>query len=473
MQRRYHLRWTLLACFFTLPVCNSGVLAQPSIPTEDKPIQIQGRLVRSGLITRAPSQIPEDLSGLEMLRDRLGVVAALDSSSISSLNRFARSIESSIDGDEPPPLYLQFSHGTDRNTLGIYPQTETVILQTLDAPRQAWTIRREAFNRLGISIDPSDVSSPDWFEATASAQETTIAPPHVQSDLTLDKRTVRSRIKSNFPALTRVVGDETFHVRLPKGFDPLTPSGVLVCISPSPMGRIHESFALACDQLGLIAIGVDNNGNKREITDRLQNHLDSIETLAMHARIDRDRIYLTGMSGGGRCSGILQLAFPERFAGAVPIVGLDTYHNAPTGKGNQYWPKSLGKPSSRWMKFLQTRRIRSITGTADFNEPEMLIRTELLNRDGIDAQIDVIEGMAHSYPSQKQFRDALLWVDEPRREQIAEALDDARNALQETKGKDTGIPAIRRRLIEIMKTVPYTPESWEAASRLGYPQSDN
>ena len=91
----------------------------------------------------------------------------------------------------------------------------------------------------------------------------------------------------------------------------------------------------------------------------------------------------------------------------------------------------------------------------------------------IDAQIDVIEGMAHSYPSQKQFRDALLWVDEPRREQIAEALDDARNALQETKGKDTGIPAIRRRLIEIMKTVPYTPESWEAASRLGYPQSDN
>lgn len=473
MARRNRSLWTLLALCIAFPILGFSASNQPSIPADDKPIQIEGRSPRSGTLTRSTTPIPEDLASIEMLRDRLGVIAALDARAISSVNRLSRAVDHPTPQDGPPELFLHFGDAESPGVLEVYPDTDTVILQTQGIPKLEWTIRREAFDRLGIPLDAPAESNSDRFLPATNPLEITIPSPHIESDLVLDAQTIRSRLKNGFPSLTRVVGNETFQVRLPKDFNPQTPSGVLVFISPTPSGTIHESFALVCDELGLIAIGVDNNGNERPVTDRLQNHLDSIETLVAHARIDRERIYLTGMSGGGRCSGILQLAFPERFAGAVPIVGLDTYHNAPTGTPNQFWPKAIGKPSGKWMKLLQERRIRSITGSADFNEPEMVLRTELLKRDGVNAEIDVIEGMAHTYPNAKQFRDALVWVDEPRRNQIATQTAEARRVLDETKDQDTNIPAIRRKLIGVMESMPYTPEAWEAAARLGYPQHDD
>ena len=77
------------------------------------------------------------------------------------------------------------------------------------------------------------------------------------------------------------------------------------------------------------------------------------------------------------------------------------------------------------MNLLKNRRIAGITGSADFNEPEMTIRQGLLKRDGIEMRLDVIEGMAHTMPTADQFTSALLWVDEPRRESIEISLEEA------------------------------------------------
>jgi dienelactone hydrolase len=464
MHTRIFITWACLSLLTATPIA----IGQPSIPADNKPIQIDGRSPRAGVITTSTSPIPEDLAGLEMLRDRLGVVAQLDTRAVSSINRLSRELDPADVKAGSPTHYLHFGHGDNSSVLSMTPLGETILIQHTQEPVAAWTIRAEAFERLGISLARSETGAQDWFDPTIDALEMTIPTPHVESDLVLDTRTIRSRIRSNFPSITRVIGNETFHVRLPKRFDPRVPAGVLVWISPTPSGKIHDSFKRACDELGLIAIGVDNNGNKRQITDRLQNHLDSIETLAQHARIDRDRIYLTGMSGGGRCSGILQIAFPDRFAGAVPIVGLDTYHNAPTGKAKQYWPKSFGKPGTKWLSMLKERRIRSITGTADFNEPEMIKRTEMLQKDGINAEIDVIEGMAHTFPNARQFRDALGWVDEPQRTRIESRTQEAREVLDELEDKDVSLPAVRRQLIGIVDAIPFSDEAWEAATRLGY-----
>jgi len=439
--------------------------AQPSISIDDKPMQIEGRVPTTATITRDTEPIPEDVLGVEMLKPMLGVIGTLEPRDLVSINRLARPIEAQI-GSEPI-AYLHFSRGQGSGSLSIRPlDDEDWLLTSQDKPSKKWSLRRDVFDRIGISFEQPEPK--DRFAATGDAMELVLPDPHIESPIVLDTKTIRSRIRISFPRLERELGKETFRVRLPRAYNPSTPVGVLVWISPSPDGRIPSIFEPICDELGLIAIGVDNNGNKRPITDRLQNHLDSIETLAQHANIDRERVYLTGMSGGGRCSGILQLCFPELFAGAVPIVGLDTYHNAPTGTPGQYWPKRLGKPNGPNMKLLKERRIRSITGSADFNEPEMTLRTQLLNDDGLNAQIDVIEGMAHAMPSDAQFGTALRWVDEPRRDAIVQAQIDAQKVLDETKDQDASIPAVRRRLIEVMQLRPYSDQAWQAASRLGY-----
>ncbi|MEZ6165566.1 MAG: prolyl oligopeptidase family serine peptidase [Phycisphaerales bacterium] len=461
LRTRLGLLLTLILAFHT-PLAG----AQSSIPLEDKPLQIEGRLPTAAYITRTQNPVPEDLSEVEMLRDRLGLIDIIEPKGFTSINRLAR--PSDEEPSENPALFLQIARNDSTICLGLDVLEDTVLLSTLDEPRSVWSIRRAAFERLGITVTPSEMNrQSDGFAPTNAAMEMVLPTPHTESSVVFDPQMIRSRFKMQYPRLTRVLGQETFRVRLPMKYDPGTPAGVLVWISPTPDGRIPDIFGPVCDQLGLIAIGVDNNGNQREITDRLQNHLDSIETLAQHASIDRQRIYLTGMSGGGRCSGILLLAFPDLFAGAVPIVGLDTYHNAPTGDPGKYWPKRLSRPAGPLRKQLEQRRIRSITGTADFNEPEMVLRTQLLQDDGVNAQIDVIEGMAHTMPNAEQFTKALAWVDDPRSRAIEDATNQAQLIMTETNTQDATIPAVRRRLIEVMRLVPDSDLAWEAAKRLG------
>lgn len=446
---------------------------QPSIALDDKPMQVDGRLPQSGLISTSPDPVPEGLEQVEMLRETIGLVDSFDARAMGTINRIADPVEpdESLRVGRGPGMYLQLRRGDQLSVLGIHPIDEHILLLTdAQSPDRRWRIRRDVFERLGITIERR--AGVERFAGTDQPKTLEMPAPHAQSPIELDRRTIRARIKMNYPKLTRELGQETFRVRLPKAYDPATPSGVLVWISPSPDGRIPEIFAPICDELGLIAVGVDNNGNRREITDRLQNHLDSIETLARSARIDQQRIYLTGVSGGGRSSSILQLAFPEHFAGCVPIIGLDTYHNAPTGDPGKYWPKRLGKPSGPNMQLLKLRRIRSITGTADFNEPEMTLRTRLLRDDGLDAQIDVIDGMAHAMPSAEQFAQALRWVDQPRREAIEAARATAEQILKETSHLDPALPAVRDRLIEVMQILPYSDPAWRAAERLGYTRPD-
>lgn len=460
-----HTRLGLLFALF-LAFQTPTARSQSSIPLEDKPLQINGRLPSAAYITTTQSPIPEDLAEIEMLRDRLGLVDTIEPKGFTSINRLAR--PSDEQPSETPSRYLQITRDNTTVNLGLEVLDETVLLFTIEEPRRVWSIRRAAFERLEITVSPSVLNrQSDGFAPTSVAMEMVLPTPHTESSVVFDPQTIRSRFKMQYPRLTRVLGQETFRVRLPMKYDPGTPAGVLVWISPTPDGRLPDIFGPVCDQLGLIAIGVDNNGNQREITDRLQNHLDSIETLAQHASIDRQRIYLTGMSGGGRCSGILLLAFPDLFAGAVPIVGLDTYHNAPTGDPGKYWPKRLSRPAGPLRKQLEQRRIRSITGTADFNEPEMVLRTQLLQDDGVDAQIDVIEGMAHTMPNAEQFTRALVWVDDPRSREIEDATNQAQLIMTETNAQDATIPAVRRRLIEVMRLVPDSDLAWQAAKRLG------
>ena len=102
----------------------------------------------------------------------------------------------------------------------------------------------------------------------------------------------------------------------------------------------------------------------------------------------------------------------------------------------------------------------------------MRIRTEMLQRDGIDAQLDTIRGMGHAYPTAGQFEDALLWVDEPRRVAIQDAREKAVEILKATENEDFDTPGVRRAMIDLMNTLPYSDFAWEGAKRLGYPRED-
>ena len=75
----------------------------------------------------------------------------------------------------------------------------------------------------------------------------------------------------------------------------------------------------ALDELGLIAVGVERAGNRRVFSERAQLMLDVIETARRRFHVDPRRIYMTGMSGGGRVTSAFSVCFPDVIRGSVPI----------------------------------------------------------------------------------------------------------------------------------------------------------
>ncbi len=456
-----------------LLLCLVTTLSMAAAPNRgDDPFRIEAKPAKIGYISTNPDPIDQDLLGVPMLDALAGIIAIIEPKAYTKLRRaLTRTpIDPTTLTNDTQIASFHLHRNDHHRVLEIHDLgSELLALRSVDDPDTTWGISPQAFERLGIRWTSKAPAPPMPDDPDPITFE--LPKPYTQSTTILDRRTIRARFKQPYPALTRIPDRELYRVRLPKDYNPDFPAGVLVWISPSSDGRIPTIFGPILDKLGFIAIGIDNNGNNRAITDRLANHLDSIESLAAHYRIDRSRIYLTGMSGGGRCSAILLLAFPDLFAGAVPIAGLDTYHNAPTGDPGKYWPARLGKPAGRWMKILKNRRIASITGSADANQPEMTVRTDLLKRDGIDARIDTIEGIAHAMPTDEQFADALDWVDQPRRATMIESFKQAKSLMREYTERfgqsPPPTPAARRLLVRIITLAPWTDPAWQAAGLLG------
>jgi len=462
--------WVLLKLLL-LALSSQAILAQ-SIPAggSSDPFRIDGKAPTAGVIWIGQAHTQNsDIAESPMLCKLAGIAGELDARSLNKLRRSLGMLSSLGEGHRViGSLSLSRTGSSKELVLARDINGSLAVLSETD-PDQGWVIDPEVYEFL--KLDQALLQGIEQGNPHSAVGTGRFNSAYFDSPVVLDFKTRRSRIKHIFPDLARVLDDESMRLRLPRNTDTDTLPGILVWVSPTPNGQIPRIFHDACDELNLIAVGVDNNGNPRSLTDRLQVHLDSITTVQAHFRTDPRRVYITGMSGGGRCSSILQLAFPDVFMGAVPIVGMDTYHRAPTGKPNEYWPERFAKPAARLFRLLANRRIAAITGSMDFNAPEMKTRTQQLKDDKINIRLDIIDGMGHTMPSSEQFADALVWVDELQQTRIEQASSKAQRSLDGYLKRLGSGPAedakSRKILIQITIDAPWSDAAWEAARLLG------
>jgi Prolyl oligopeptidase family len=468
---------TLIIVTMSVAFFSDGLFAQSIEPADSASEVVSDRGVLwigskpalGGVLTMKSEPMDADLAASGMLRDLGKIAGVLDA---KDLGRFRREISEAVklsDGLQSIGV-LQLVRTGETKVLTIA-KDPAGLLYLLDekAPSQGNFLDDKTLDAIGL--DRAMLSGIDREQTQEQLRSGRLNLPYFESTTQLDGKTRRARLKRQYPELTRKLDEEQMQLRLPVNQKSKELPGVLVWVSPTPNGQIPRIFYEACDELNLIAIGVDNNGNQRELTNRLQIHLDSIATVQAYFRIDPRRVYITGMSGGGRCSGILQLGFPDVFMGAVPIVGLDTYHRTPTGKAGEAWPERLAKPSGRWFRMLKERRFACITGTMDFNAPEMEKRVAQMQADGLNARLDMIDGMGHTMPSSDQFASAIRWVDELQRELIEEAStkasDQLATILDRYEDDVASDPKARKQLIKITMDAPWSDAAWEAAELLG------
>lgn len=259
------------------------------------------------------------------------------------------------------------------------------------------------------------------------------------------------------------LADHTFQMIVPKDYDGTEAYGLLVFIHPNNTIDTKRFYGQAIKELlakrKMIWVSYDKAGNDVLPNVRLGLALDAAHNVAKRYRIDEDRVYVSGLSGGGRMTCMAGIYYPQVFKGALPIVGTLYFRDVKLPEdpalralikpdppeGVTSWPRTLFKPTNKQLaRMKREQRWVLLAGETDYNMPQMRAHFEQgFERDGFElAHYLEVKGMGHNYPDAKWYERALALLDQDAQE------------LQEVKPADERTQRLaQRRLVVALRTL--------------------
>jgi predicted esterase len=132
--------------------------------------------------------------------------------------------------------------------------------------------------------------------------------------------------------------------------------GLLVFVPPWPEAQLPRGWAPVLDRSGVIFVSAARSGNEAEVLSRRAPlALLAWANVVARYRVDPDRVYVAGFSGGSRVALRLALAYPDVFRGALLNAGAD-----PIGNDQAPLP-----PGDLFIRFQQSTRLVYVTGGED------------------------------------------------------------------------------------------------------------
>jgi predicted esterase len=447
------------------------LLVPPSLAQTRSIFDLSRGRAQRATVTIDEAPVPVEQGAGEMALRLSGALADLRGKDLADLR--ATAPPNPPVGDASDALRLCTIHlesGQERKRLAIFRKNDSYIAVELDAEQPIRAeLRRDAFNEVYASWPQYRGGFEAAPSTNTSGKPEVLERPYTPGRFTLDEKTISTRLlggatpKDEHPV--RELKDEKLTIRVPGMYSPRNPAGLLVWVDAGPAGLPPSAYDRVLDELNFITIGAANSGNQRNLYSRIQLALDAAATASERYHIDPRRVYIYGISGGGRIASIAQVCFPEAFMGAVPIVGLSCYELVPNGLG-QYYRNAYNRPGSAVFRLAQQRRMAPITGRRDGNQLEMTNATEIMQRHGLPVRLFDHESMGHELAKPEHFREALSWVDEPYQSSRRKEIEDAKRLLDAYTSKhedrSPASPADRAALLKVMQAGPWTEPAWKA-----------
>lgn len=194
-----------------------------------------------------------------------------------------------------------------------------------------------------------------------------------------------------------VDADVTWKMYVPDSYDPEKPAGLMVYISPTRKGWMPRSWQEVIDESNLIWIAANESGNEELVAQRMLYAVVGPQIAESRYRIDADRIYLSGFSGGGRVSGMVAVNFANLFRGAIYICGAE------------FWREEV----PRYFANMEQNRYVFLTGSDDFNRDLTYSTYFKYKKAGLEnIELINVPRMSHQNPDTRYFRKAIEFLDQ-------------------------------------------------------------
>jgi poly(3-hydroxybutyrate) depolymerase len=183
---------------------------------------------------------------------------------------------------------------------------------------------------------------------------------------------------------------------VPAGYDPKRPAGLLVYVSPTRSGEIPRGWSDVLDRHNVIWIAAERSGNGELVAKRILLALLAVSAAKKHYEIDAQRIYISGLSGGGKTASMLATDQAQLFRGAIYNCGVELW--------DRDEPHRLTEMRANHYVF--------VTGTYDQALEPTKRAFRAYQRAGIEnAKLMVIRHMTHRNPDAPDFEEALRFLD--------------------------------------------------------------
>jgi len=149
---------------------------------------------------------------------------------------------------------------------------------------------------------------------------------------------------------------ESFDVYVPGGYDGSLPFGLVVFISPNPAAADPEKSEIPIlDKHGLLWVGAINSGNERRKWHRANLALDAAHNMTKRYRIDPDRVYVGGWSGGARMACEVAIGYADVFTGGFFMGDCNYFRGTQVVGENRFWKPDFSPPPAAMLEKARTR----------------------------------------------------------------------------------------------------------------------
>ncbi len=209
---------------------------------------------------------------------------------------------------------------------------------------------------------------------------------------------------------------ESFEVYVPESYDLDTSYGLWVHISPSEAGDLPgKSLIPVLEDRKVIWIGANKSGNDHSVYERrIPLALDAAYNMKNLYNIDPDRVYVEGVSGGGRTASMTAFHHPDVWKGGIFIIGVNYWERMenPENPGT-YWRASFNKPKKEYLQqAAQEGRYVFLTGDRDSNRAQTKAYFENAYNKFLQNAIYIqVPNMGHRLPPIEWLVKAIDYVD--------------------------------------------------------------
>ncbi|MDA1014302.1 MAG: hypothetical protein O3A00_07590 [Planctomycetota bacterium] len=189
---------------------------------------------------------------------------------------------------------------------------------------------------------------------------------------------------------------QTYELFVPPKYDKRQTWPLILFISPSQKSTAFRNWQQVCQREAVLFAGPHQAGNNTDMRQRVRIVLDVLDDVRRKYRIDPDRTYIGGFSGGGRVACSIGFSLTELFGGVIPVCAAGDL-----------------RPES-WLRHRAIDRlsVAHITGDSDFNQAEVeRFRAPILSAVGVRSKVWVVPGMGHSVPTGAKLAPLYAWLE--------------------------------------------------------------